>query len=73
LRQFIAFASLHVASRQRHVDNAKAGGVVVFRGFLNNSMKAFSAMLGKVVTDKDHCPMSASIPGSFARSTSRLS
>ncbi len=54
--QFIAFASLSMppaALRQIIADTAKAGGVVVFRGFPNNSMKAFSAMLGKVVTDKD--------------------
>jgi conjugal transfer pilus assembly protein TrbC len=55
--QFIAFASLSMppaALRQLIADTAKAGGVVVFRGFPNNSMKAFSAMLGKVVTDRDH-------------------
>lgn len=54
--QFIAFASLSMppaALRQLIADTGKAGGVVVFRGFPNNSMKAFSAMLGKVVTDKD--------------------
>ncbi|MES3093403.1 type-F conjugative transfer system pilin assembly protein TrbC [Sphingomonas aerolata] len=54
--QFIAFASLSMppaALRQLIADTAKAGGVVVFRGFSNNSMKAFSTMLGKVVTDKD--------------------
>jgi conjugal transfer pilus assembly protein TrbC len=54
--QFIAFASLSMppaALRQLIADTAKAGGIVVFRGFPNNSMKAFSAMLGKVVTDKD--------------------
>ncbi len=54
--QFIAFASLSMppaALRQLIADTAKAGGVVVFRGFPNNSVKAFSAMLGKVVTDKD--------------------
>lgn len=54
--QFIAFASLSMpptALRQLIADTAKAGGVVVFRGFPNNSMKDFSAMLGKVVTDKD--------------------
>jgi len=54
--QFIAFASLSMppaALRQLIADTAKAGGVVVFRGFPNNSMKAFGAMLGKVVTDKD--------------------
>lgn len=54
--QFIAFASLSMpvpALRQLIADTSKAGGVVVFRGFPNNSMKAFSAMLAKVVNDKD--------------------
>ena len=54
--QFIAFASLSMpvpALRQLIADTSKAGGVVVFRGFPNNSMRAFSAMLGKVVNDKD--------------------
>jgi conjugal transfer pilus assembly protein TrbC len=54
--QFIAFASLSMpvpALRQLIADTSKAGGVVVFRGFPNNSMKQFSAMLSKVVNDKD--------------------
>jgi len=54
--QFIAFASLSMpapALRQLIADTAKAGGVVVFRGFPNNSMKAFSEALSKVVTEKD--------------------
>lgn len=54
--QFIAFASLSMpvpALRQLIADTSKAGGVVVFRGFPNNSMKVFSAMLSKVVNDKD--------------------
>ena len=54
--QFIAFASLSMpapALRQLIADTAKAGGVVVFRGFPNNSIKAFSAALGKVVNEKD--------------------
>ena len=54
--QFIVFASLSMppaSLRQLIADTAKAGGVVVFRGFPNNSMKQFSEMLGKVVTDKD--------------------
>ena len=54
--QFIAFASLSMpapALRQLIADTAKAGGIVVFRGFPNNSMKQFSEMLGKVVNDKD--------------------
>ena len=54
--QFIAFASLSMpapALRQLIADTAKAGGAVVFRGFPNNSMKAFSAALGQVVNEKD--------------------
>lgn len=54
--QFIAFASLSMpvpALRQLIADTAKAGGVVVFRGFPGNSMKAFSEALSKVVTEKD--------------------
>ncbi|MBB3694936.1 type-F conjugative transfer system pilin assembly protein TrbC [Sphingomonas sp. BK580] len=54
--QFITFASLSMpapALRQLIADTAKAGGVVVFRGFPNNSMKAFSEALSKVVTEKD--------------------
>ena len=54
--QFIVFASLSMppeSLRQLIADTAKAGGVVVFRGFPNNSMKQFSEMLGKVVNDKD--------------------
>ena len=54
--QFIAFASLSMpvpALRQLIADTSKAGGVVVFRGFPINSMKAFSAMLSKVVNDRD--------------------
>lgn len=54
--QFIAFASLSMpapALRQLIADTAKAGGVVVFRGFPNNSMKAFSEALGKVVSERD--------------------
>ena len=54
--QFIVFASLSMppaSLRQLIADTAKAGGVVVFRGFPNNSMKAFTQLLGQVVTDKD--------------------
>ncbi|WP_323810813.1 type-F conjugative transfer system pilin assembly protein TrbC [Sphingobium baderi] len=54
--QFIAFASLSIppASLKQLVrDTAKAGGVVVFRGFPDNSMKAFSARLGKIVDEQD--------------------
>jgi conjugal transfer pilus assembly protein TrbC len=54
--QLIAFASLSMppkALRQLIQDTARAGGVVVFRGFPNNSMKAFAQALGKVV-DRQH-------------------
>ncbi len=54
--QFIAFASLSMppdALRQLIADTTKAGGVVVFRGFPNNSMKQFSAMMTKVVKSQD--------------------
>ncbi|WP_264595494.1 type-F conjugative transfer system pilin assembly protein TrbC [Sphingobium sp. B12D2B] len=53
--QFIAFASLSMpddALRQLVRDTASAGGVVVFRGFPNNSARAFVSRLSKVV-DKD--------------------
>lgn len=54
--QFIAFASLSMppASLKQMVrDTAKAGGIVVFRGFPQNSMKAFSTELDKVVDARD--------------------
>ena len=54
--QFIAFASLSMppqSLRQLIADTAKAGGVVVFRGFPNNSVKAFSQALSQVVTERD--------------------
>lgn len=54
--QLIAFASLSMPSkalRQLIQDTARAGGVVVFRGFPNNSMKEFSQALGKVVERQD--------------------
>lgn len=54
--QLIVFASLSMppeALRKLIRDTASAGGVVVFRGFPNNSMKAFSAALGKVVEQQD--------------------
>ncbi|AMK26068.1 MULTISPECIES: type-F conjugative transfer system pilin assembly protein TrbC [Sphingobium] len=54
--QFIAFASFSMppASLKQMVrDTAKAGGLVVFRGFPDNSMKAFSARLGKIVDEQD--------------------
>ncbi|USI75106.1 type-F conjugative transfer system pilin assembly protein TrbC [Sphingomonas morindae] len=50
--QFIAFASLSMpdeALKQLVRDTASAGGVVVFRGFPNNSAKEFVARLSKVV------------------------
>ncbi|WP_257558525.1 type-F conjugative transfer system pilin assembly protein TrbC [Sphingobium sp. CFD-2] len=54
--QFIAFASLSMppASLKQMVrDTARAGGIVVFRGFPNNSMKAFSVELAKFVDEQD--------------------
>ena len=54
--QLIAFASLSMppkALRQLIQDTARAGGVVVFRGFPNNSMKEFSQTLGKIVERQD--------------------
>lgn len=54
--QFIVFASLSMPPqplRKLIADTARAGGIVVFRGFPNNSFKAFSAALGKVVTEQD--------------------
>ncbi|AMK20415.1 MULTISPECIES: type-F conjugative transfer system pilin assembly protein TrbC [Sphingobium] len=54
--QFIAFASLSMppASLKQMVhDVALAGGVVVFRGFPNDSMKTFSTALAKVVDASD--------------------
>lgn len=50
--QFIAFASLSMpdeALKQLIRDTAAAGGVVVFRGFPNNSAKEFVARLSRVV------------------------
>lgn len=54
--QLIVFASLSMppqALRQLIRDTARAGGVVVFRGFPNNSMKEFAARLGKIVDKQD--------------------
>lgn len=54
--QFIVFASLSMppASLKQMVhDTAKAGGIVVFRGFPDNSMKRFAAELAKVVDTND--------------------
>lgn len=54
--QFIAFASLSMppaSLRQLVHDTAAAGGIVVFRGFPNNSMKAFTTRLGGLVDAQD--------------------
>ncbi len=54
--QFIVFASLSMpeaALRRLIADTAAAGGIVVFRGFPNNSLKDFGAMLGKVVSREE--------------------
>ncbi|MGF7151646.1 conjugal transfer pilus assembly protein TrbC [Sphingomonas zeicaulis] len=54
--QLIVFASLSMppeALKRLIHDTAAAGGVVVFRGFPNNSMKAFASALGKVVDQQD--------------------
>lgn len=54
--QLIVFASLSMppeALKQLIGDTARAGGVVVFRGFPNNSMKEFASRLGKIVERQD--------------------
>lgn len=54
--QFIAFASLSMppaSLKQMIHDMARAGGIVVFRGFPNDSMKSFSAELTKVANAED--------------------
>lgn len=54
--QFIVFASLSMppqSLKKLIADTAKAGGVVVFRGFPNNSMKEFTTSLGKIVDRQD--------------------
>jgi conjugal transfer pilus assembly protein TrbC len=54
--QLIAFASLSMppaSLKQLIRDTAKAGGVVVFRGFPNNSMKDFAGRLGQIVDRQD--------------------
>lgn len=54
--QLIAFASLSMppqSLKQLIRDTARAGGVVVFRGFPNNSMKEFAIRLGQVVERQD--------------------
>ena len=53
--QFIVFASLSMppASLKRMIqDTARAGGVVVFRGFPDNSMKEFASRLAPIVEDR---------------------
>lgn len=52
----IVFASLSMpqkALRALIEDTARAGGVVVFRGFPDNSMRAFTSQLAKVVARED--------------------
>jgi conjugal transfer pilus assembly protein TrbC len=54
--QFIVFASLSMPAASLKTliaDTARAGGVVVFRGFPDNSAKAFVAGLTKVVARND--------------------
>jgi conjugal transfer pilus assembly protein TrbC len=54
--QFIVFASLSMppaSLRQMITDTARAGGVVVFRGFPDNSAKAFVSRLAAVVKKDD--------------------
>ncbi|AIT82496.1 type-F conjugative transfer system pilin assembly protein TrbC [Novosphingobium pentaromativorans] len=54
--QFIVFASLSMppqSLKKLITDTARAGGVVVFRGFPNNSMKQFASRLGKIVDRQD--------------------
>lgn len=54
--QLMAFASLSMPPKALRVlieDTAKAGGIVVFRGFPNNSMREFTARLGKIVGRRD--------------------
>ncbi len=54
--QLIVFASLSMppkALRALIEDTARAGGVVVFRGFPDNSMRAFTERIGKIVVRQD--------------------
>jgi conjugal transfer pilus assembly protein TrbC len=56
--QFMVFASLSMppaSLKQLIADTARAGGVVIFRGFPNNSAKEFVNRLGQVV-QKDDMP-----------------
>lgn len=54
--QFIVFASLSMPAKSLKpliADTARAGGVVVFRGFPNNSAKLFATTLAKAVDQSD--------------------
>lgn len=54
--QFIVFASLSIppqSLRALIADTARAGGVVVFRGFPNNAMRQFARELGKIIQKQD--------------------
>jgi len=54
--QFIVFASLSIPPQSLRAlisDTARAGGVVVFRGFPNNSMRQFAGELGKIIQKQD--------------------
>lgn len=53
--QFIAFASLSMPEdslKRMIADVSRAGGVVVFRGFPDNSMKAFTSAIARLVEDE---------------------
>ena len=54
--QFIVFASLSMPPQSLKPlvrDTAKAGGIVVFRGFPNNDAKQFAARVAKIVDKRD--------------------
>lgn len=54
--QFIVFASLSMPAQSLKPlirDTARAGGVVVFRGFPDNSMKAFTGRIAQIVERQD--------------------
>jgi conjugal transfer pilus assembly protein TrbC len=54
--QFIVFASLSMppeSLKQLVRDTARAGGVVVFRGFPNNDAKQFAARVAQIVDKQD--------------------
>lgn len=54
--QLIVFVSLSMPAKALRAiieDTARAGGVVVFRGFPDNSMRVFTERLGKVVARED--------------------